>query len=332
MTTTTIPPSTMPLISPSTLLQAYLSQTPPTRPSNRPPGQVRQIFLNTSSLTHCNGSSLVKTGESTVVCGVRAELLPVSSIPHYRATHKGSIALNSLLVPNIELSTNSHPSFPANVAPTVIAQSISQRLLSLLLTSELVRIEDLEIRYTSENAALDPDDEAYVEPERDVLKAYWVLYIDCVCLSYGGQGNVFDAAVCAIVAALRDTKLPRARWDEDEEVVKCDAMVENASRLTLNGLPCPLSFGLFVPDERVSVGDGKKRLVLDLDEFEDDVCEEMGNVVVDCSDGECRILKIQKAGGTGGLDVAGLREVVVTAEKRWYEWKKSLDGVNRSAG
>lgn len=353
----------MPLISPSALLQAHLSQTPPTRPSNRPPDQTRSVTLNIGSLTHCNGSSIVRYGESTIVCGIRAELLPVSEIPHYRASENArtisttnfdtsrdnhgddektyeAITLNNLLVPNLELSTNSHPSFPANVAPSTTAQSISQRVLSLLHTSRLVCVSDLEIRHTSTlTSDLDPDDPAYIEPEINVLKAYWVLYIDCVCLSYGGQGNLFDTTTCAVVAALRDVRLPKARWDEDERRVVCDAEMEKARRLKLRGKPTPLSFGVFVPDSRLNFAGAKVNgatkggnsaqeeavVLLDTDAFEDDVCEETGSVVVDLSGGSTRVLRIEKSGGTGALGVQGLKEVIVHSERRWKEWNSVLD-------
>ena len=350
----------MPLVSPPALLQAYLSQAPPTRPSGRTSTQTRPINLNTGSLTHCNGSSLVKLGESTIVCGIRAELLPVSEIPHYRASENArtapeededkdyeAITLNNLLVPNLELSTNCHPSFPPNAPPSTTAQGISQRVLSLLHSSRLVRVTDLEIRYSAPAGELDVDteDPAYVEPERDVLKAYWVLYIDCVALGCGGECNAFDAVVLGVVAALRDLRLPKARWDEDVKGVFCDAEWERGRVLRLRGLPCPLGFGVFEPDSRLGVGgqvgqvngaakETKMEAVtlMDIDAFEDDVCEEKGNVVVDCSTGTCRILRIEKAGGSGRLDVSGMREVVEHAEKRWHDWKRVLDTATGGAG
>lgn len=359
----TIPPSTMPLISPPTLLSAYLSQSPPVRPSTRTPTQTLPININTSSLTHCNGSSLLKLGETTIVCGVRAEILPVSEIPHYRASETArttaqeteedpdanyeAATLNNLLVPNLELGTNSHPSFPSNVAPSVTAQSISQRVLSLLHTSRLVRLSDLEIRHTSSTPTsnLDPDDPGYIEPEKDVLKAHWTLYIDCVALSYGGEGGVFDATVMAVIAALRDVRLPSARWDDDEKRVLCNPDVSQARTLSLRCLPCPLSFGVFTPNldsqptqksqSRIngavsSSGTQPENtiILLNTDSFEDDICQEKGSVVVDCGDesGKCKILRIEKSGGVGGLGVNDLREVIGYAEQRWREWKRVLEG------
>lgn len=352
--TSTVAPSAMPLISRPALLQAYLSQSPPIRPSSRTPSQTRPINLNVGSLTHCNGSSLVRLGESTIVCGVRAELLPVSEIPHYRASETAraaqdqaedesydAVRLNNLLVPNLELSTNCHPSFPPNVAPSVLAQSISQRVLSLLHTSRLVRITDLEIRHTSESiagsAGLDPDDPAYIEPEENALKAYWTLYIDCVALSYGGEANIFDTTVLAVVAAIRDVRLPQARWDEDSKLIFCNADFAHARRLELDGVPCPLSFGVFEADTTIKFGEtqevngvsghqkAKTTVLLDVDSFEDDVCLEKGNVTVECLRGGCRILRLEKVGGHGILSSEEMKAILKSAQQRWNDWKKILD-------
>jgi len=216
-----------------------------------------------------------------------------------------------------------------------------------------VRTADLELRHSSDqsaSSALDPDDEAYIEPERDVLKAYWVLYIDCVALSYGGETGMFDASVMAVVAALRDVRLPCARWDEDRKVALCEPDFARARRLRLRRSPCPLGFGVFVADPRLRAGgegqaqggansavlgkgvEGPATVLIDIDSFEDDVCEEKGSVVVDCSTGKNKILKIEKVGGDGRLGVEGMKEVIRRAETRWAEWNGVLEAAVRSAG
>lgn len=158
---------------------------------------------------------------------------------------------------------------------------------------------------------------------------------------------MFDTAVMAVVAALRDVRLPRARWDEDAKVVLCDADYARARQLRLRALPCPLGFGVFVPDPRFRVGgeeqanvngavqgegEGAATVLIDIDSFEDDVCEEKGNVVVDCSNSKHKILKIEKVGGHGRLGVKGMKEVIRRAEARWTEWNDVLETAVRSAG
>ena len=47
-------------------------------------------------------------------------------------------------------------------------------------------------------------------------RSAWQLYADIVCLDY--DGNVEDASILALVAALRDVKLPTPVVQEDGEV------------------------------------------------------------------------------------------------------------------
>ena len=305
----------MPLVSPSALLAAHLNQN--TRPSNRSPTQARPIELNTGSLTHCNGSSLVKIGATSIVCGVRAEILLVSDISSFRVSKstipsstsnvserdESELYLYNLLVPNIELATGCSPLHPANTAPSTEAQSISQRILSLLLTSKLIRLSDLEIYHTPDPDTLQEGDEK--EPQ---LKAYWTLYIDMLCISYAGSGSVFDCAWLALYAALRDTILPKAMWDIDELAVFCSHDIKEASRLDLRGMPAPLSFGIF-----------EGELLIDLDNMEEECCQEKGSVTVD----EDVILRIEKFGG-GAMSAKDITEVLTLAQTRWEEWKKVI--------
>ena len=348
---TPVPPSTMPLISPSALLRAHLSQSPPTRPSGRTPTQSRPMNLNIRSPTHTNGSSLVRIGSTTVVCGVRAEILPVTEIPSYRVNKpftspdqqpdstndEQEIWLHNLLVPNIELATGCSPLHPANTAPSVEAQSISQRLLSLLRSSRPVKLSDLEICHHSEPtlSAHEAAELGIVQSDEPELKGYWVLYIDLVCLSHGGTGSVFDAAWLAMYAALKDTILPKASWNVDEKQIFCSADVEEARRLELRSMPVALSFGMFVAEKR-SVPDEDERergkvLLVDLDSFEEESVSERGCVVVDVEDEGLMMKKIEKNGG-GRIGVQEIRNVLTLAEDRWREWRIALEKGLKEAG
>ncbi|KEF61118.1 uncharacterized protein A1O9_02683 [Exophiala aquamarina CBS 119918] len=343
----------MPLISPNALLHAHLKQNPPRRPSGRSPLETRNAQLNVGSLSHCNGSSLVKIGATTIVCGVRAHILPVSEIPNFRVTktsqsydpsasvkqsdhdrqsseHSYSynpISLYNLLVPNIELATGCSPRHPANTMPSVEAQSLSQRLLSLLHTSNLVEPSQLEITYTPPIDLQDPELGIDSDPE---IKAFWTLYIDIMCISYGG--SIFDAAWLAIYAALKDTNLPQAWWDADLGQVLCSA--EQAVPLSLHGLPVPSTFGVFVPDKRTiadqMTSDPPYWIVADMDAFEEGSCSETCCITVDVdgTSGETSMLRIEKHGGAV-LDLRRVEDVLATAEKRWRHWDQLLSSVFR---
>lgn len=356
-----IPLATMPLVSPNALLHAHLKQARPLRPSNRTTAEARPIQLNVGSLTHCNGSSVIRIGATTIVCGIRAEILPVGEIPSYRVTKSSDrdrestkqegheqngdedeegnyspIQLYNLLVPNLELSTGCSPSHPANTAPSIEAQSLSQRLLSLLHTTRLVRASDLEITYN-------PPPENQEDSELGIsaspqLKAYWTIYIDMLCISHGG--SLFGAAWMAMYAALKDALVPRAWWDMDSEEILCSPHVDDAKRLNLRGLPVPSNFGIFVPEKRTldieTIKTGEKDefwILMDTDAFEEQVCSETGCITVDCIAGETEdmsIVRIEKSGGPV-VDVEKLTQIAEFAKVRWKQWKTVLDRVMSEA-
>lgn len=260
---------------------------------------------------------------------MRAELLPIDTIANYRVKKTDDIPLaeddyteiigNNLLVPNIELSTGCSPNHLPGVPPSVEAQSLSQRLLSLLHSSRVVRKEDLKIYYT-----LPPDAEQEELAKGPQLKAYWCLYIDLVCISYGG--NVFDAAWLAVYAALRDTLLPRCWWDADRRLVFCSPEMGEARKLDLRGMPVPLSWAVFVPEFRTGkkVGMEEMWVLCDPDAFEEECCVEGGCLVIDMdTKGKAEILKLEKNGGAR-MGVQELKTLCELAEKRWKAWEKTL--------
>jgi exosome complex component RRP43 len=229
------------------------------------------------------------------------------------------VIANNLLVPNIELNTGCSPKYLPGVPPSVEAQAISQRLLDLLHGSRLVKKEGLKIYYMPP-----PDEEGEELVERSSqLMAYWCLYIDLVCISHGG--NVFDAAWLAVCAALRDTVLPRGWWDADLREVRCSAEREEARKLEMSGMPVSLSWGVFVPENRMGSKFAEEMWVLcDLDAFEEDCCLEGGCMVVDMDEeGKVEILKLEKIGGAR-VDLKELKMLFGTAEKRWKVWEKVL--------
>jgi exosome complex component RRP43 len=294
---------------------------------------------------------LIKIGSTTIVCGVRTEILPVSEIPSFRVNktsqsytpappvrrddryqeevgnegENAAIPLYHLLVPNIELATGCSPKHPANTAPSDEAQSLSQRLLSLLHTSQTVRTRDLEIIYTPPSESQDPDLGIDTDPQ---LKAYWVLYIDMVCISHGG--SIFDAAWLAMYAALRNTMIPKAWWDADLEHIVCSPEIADARKLNLKGMPVPSSFGVFVPEKRTLVNQGESEtshwILIDTDSFEEESSAEYGTITVDVSGGKdlATVLRIEKNGGSI-IGVDDIENITTYAEKRWHQWKDALN-------
>lgn len=357
-TSTAFTPQTFAKLTPHPFLLANLQQQPPSNSSDAPdasavaartngraPHEPRPVHVNASSLSHAHGSAMVRVGDTSVICGVRGEILPAASIPQWRApktpaeressnsnpSDEGAREMRDydLLVPNIELATGCAPQFLPGVAPTSLAQTLSTRVYSLLHTAGLVDAEDLRVWYQPpdmEARGGDDDDDgegaSKGEPE---LVAYWTLYIDVLFVSF--DGNPFDAAWVAILAALRDTKLPRAWWDADREMVLCSRKESRA--LNIKGLPVACTVAVLTEKEKEGGGaargdgQGKRWLLVDPDRDEEKLCEEAVTAVVDRSGGETRIRGISKAGGRT-LGPKEIREVVGMAERKWEESSREL--------
>jgi exosome complex component RRP43 len=310
------------------------------------------VHINASSLSHAHGSALVRTGDTTVICGVRGEILPVERIPQYRsldvrkrhqdggegggaeaAVGRGELKDYDLLVPNTELATGSAPQFLPGVPPTPLAQTLSTRVYSLLHATGLVEAADLRIWYDPSKTKNEEggdtkmgeqeEEERMEGEEEERVVAYWVLYIDLLFVSF--DGNPFDAAWAAVVAALRDTKLPVARWDPDREMVVCSRTERR--KLHVKGLPVACSAAVFMEKEQAEAGtavaEGRHWILLDPDRLEESLCREMITMVVDCSDGETRVKHIEKQGGTV-LGRELIRGYAGVAEGRWKEIREAM--------
>ena len=291
-------------LSPHPYLLANLEpaddDVPPARSNGRAPDEVRPPTVNLSSLSHAHGSSLVRIGDTTVICGVRGETILTSNIPNYRAANVNTELKDyDLLVPNIELATGSSPEFLPGGPPTTLAQTLSTRVYSLLHDSKLIQPDDLRIWHTkpAENMAADDDEDRMSEDgdenSNKYVAAYWVLYIDIFFISF--DGNPFDAAWAAALAALRDTKLPRAHYDSDKEMIICTR--KDPQSLTISGMPVACTAAVFTGKETDRPSDGKFWLLVDPDRLEESLCDENVTVVVDCQGGTTRILSISKHGG-----------------------------------
>ncbi|EOA90894.1 hypothetical protein ACJQWK_11626 [Exserohilum turcicum] len=324
-------------VSPHPFLQAHLAaeKKKPIRANGRTINEFRTPGINTGSLTHCNGSAVVRLGNTSVVCGVRAEILKEADIPgtfEYPGETAGKDGEEQeengeeveglrLLVPNVELSTGSTPSHIPGNAPSTYAQTLITRIRSLLHSTRLLRASDLRILYKPSTNPEDPD----TEPETQ-LKGYWVLYLDVFFISI--DGNAFDAAWISILAALRDTLIPHAYYDEEYEGILCSDDPQDAHRLRLQGLPIPTTFAVF--EGRKEEDEEVDWVLSDPDAFEEGVCRETVSVVVDCQSGkkgtkDLVIRRVEKSGGgiVGRELMAGL---IKRSIDRWGTVEAVLGG------
>ncbi|UOH79807.1 hypothetical protein LQV05_000818 [Cryptococcus neoformans] len=152
------------------ILPSSSSSSQPTASASAADDVWRQVSINTGSISTAHGSALVRMGDTTMVCGVKAEI----GEPDTETPGEGFI------VPNIDLPALSSPKFKPG-PPGDEAQTYSNWLNELLVSSKTIPLSSL-----------------LIAPG----KAAWVLYIDVVCINY--DGNAFDAAVLAVMAALRN--------------------------------------------------------------------------------------------------------------------------------
>jgi exosome complex component RRP43 len=335
------PPEIFAVLTPPPFLLAHLTPSTPKAQSFRPNGrkvsQFRSPVVNTNSLTHCSGSAVVRLGDTAVVCGVRGEILLAKDIPNApkvdlsddeamdddegveeEEDDVAEVASLNLLVPNIELATGCSPAHLPGNPPSTLAQSLSQRLLSLLHSTRLIRASDLRIIYRPPSR---PDDDIPDEPPPVEIAAYWTLYIDILIISL--DGNPFDAAWGAILAALGNTRLPKAWWDPDLEMILCSDQAKDGKKLQLRGCPVASSFVVFEPGREKGLKEDRTWILADPDTFEEALCREAVTVVLDYDDGNAKIRQIEKSGGAVvGREQMG--NMVDMAQARWAEWNGVL--------
>ena len=325
---TGLPRPTFAKLSPHAYLLASLDPSTntetPVRSNGRAANEARRTTINFESLSHAHGSAIVRLGDTTAICGVRAETILTPNIPSFRASNtETELKEYELLVPNIELATGCAPQFLPGGPPSTLAQTLSTRLYSLLHSSKVIHPEDLRIWHTRPAENLEADDEDRMEEENEntqggekYVAAYWVLYIDIFFISF--DGNPFDAAWAATMAALRDTKLPRAWFDSDRESVVCSR--KDSSPLTITHIPIACTAVVFTGKETDRPSDGKYWLLVDPDRLEESLCDESVTIVVDCKGGETNILSISKHGGSVlGPQLLTSEQFLKWASKRWEE-------------
>nr|XP_020634088.1 exosome complex component RRP43-like isoform X1 [Pogona vitticeps]XP_020634089.1 exosome complex component RRP43-like isoform X2 [Pogona vitticeps] len=102
------------------------------RPDGRDLGEFRTTTVNIGSITTADGSALVKLGNTTVVCGIKAEF----ATPPADASNRGYI------VPNVDLPPLCSSRFRPG-PPGEEAQAASQFIADVIENSQIVLKEDL---------------------------------------------------------------------------------------------------------------------------------------------------------------------------------------------
>ncbi|KAH9942593.1 ribosomal protein S5 domain 2-type protein [Amylocystis lapponica] len=265
----TLKASTFQRLHPKAYFERFLAEN--LRPDGRDLDEWRAVSLNVGSISTADGSALVRLGDTTVVCGVKAEIAE----PELDSPEDG------FLVPNLDLPAICSPKFKPG-PPTEEAQVLSDRLNDVLVAAGVVPLSSLCI-------------------ERG--RAVWVLYVDATCINY--DGNAFDATLLAMVAALKNTRLPKATFDEETGRTTCSR--KTRLPLQISRLPASMSFGIF---------DGT-HIVVDPTSFEEPLLETTLSVAVDENGGLVSVTQL-------GLGIAGGQDVLMRCIASAKDRRKTL--------
>ncbi|KAF7408027.1 hypothetical protein HZH66_002564 [Vespula vulgaris] len=221
------------IIHPVKYLHDHLAQD--IRPDGRQFLSFRPISVNVSSITRADGSAVFKIGNTTVICGIKAEL----------TTPKVETPDCGFIVPNVELSALCSPKFHPG-PPTEEAQVITKLIEHIFINSAAVDLKNLCI-YKA--------------------KLVWVLYCDLLCINY--DGAVIDACVGALATAFKCLTLPEITHDPNNGNI----CVERKHRIPfpVKALPVSTTFAIFdgqlliadPTDDEESLSLGKLTIVSD---------------------------------------------------------------------
>lgn len=258
---------------PKTYLERFLEEN--VRPDGREFLEFRDCSINVGSISTADGSSIVRLGDTTVVCGVKVEIAE----PDLDAPEDG------FLVPNLDLPPLCSPKYKPG-PPSDDAQVISSRLNEVLVLSNILPTKSL-----------------CIQPGKFV----WVLYVDATCINY--NGNVFDATLLAMVAALKNVRLPKAIYHEETNHVTCSK--KHREPLPLSGTPISSSFGVF----------DASRLLADPTAFEEPLLETTVTVI---TDSEGRLLSTNQLGQYLPPELEILSKCIINARGRTTEIMKQI--------
>ncbi|XP_061595608.1 exosome complex component RRP43-like [Cololabis saira] len=250
------------------------------RPDGRELSEFRTTTLNIGSISTADGSALVKMGNTTIICGIKAEL----ANPTVEAPAKGYI------VPNVDLPPLCSSRFRPG-PPGEQAQAASQFVADVIESSEVIKAEDLCI---------------------DRGKLCWVLYCDIMCLDY--DGNILDACIIALLAALKNTRLPEITINKDTCAPEVNLKVRHG--LHVHKHPVGTSFCVF--DDSI--------LIVDPTADEERLATAQLSVV---TDEEGRLCSVHKPGGVS-LSAEKLQDCISRATLRQKEIQKLIDKVVNS--
>ncbi|KAI3384386.1 hypothetical protein SNEBB_002538 [Seison nebaliae] len=162
----------------------------------------RRNFIGKKSfISTADGSSLIRSGNNVVCCGIKAEF-------HEMSMQKIN---GGLIVPNVEFSSQCSKRYYGNL-PSAYSQYLTKELNLILKKFEVA---------TSPNLTIISQ------------RLFWCLYIDVNVISH--DGNIFDIILLSALTALNNLELPTINIDKDHlETLELD---DEGDNVEINNLP-----------------------------------------------------------------------------------------------
>ncbi len=238
----------------------------------RKPDEFREIFIETGISKNADGSARVKIGNTEVIVGVKMDV----AVPYPDSPNKGNLMVNAELLPlSSERFENGPPKFPAIEMGRILDRMVRE--------SKFIELEKLCIK----------------EGEK-----VWGVFIDIYSLN--DDGNLFDAAGIGVIAALKNTRIPK--YDEEAEKVIF-------GELTNKYLPVSKNIPLSITYHKLA-----DKFIVDPTREEEDISET--RITIGSSEGD--ISSIQK-GDHVQMSIEEVEEILDLNEKVWKDIFKKVD-------
>eukprot|EP01132_Coremiostelium_polycephalum_P005727 gene5727-7123_t len=191
------------------------------RPDGRSLENIRKTTVSTGSITTADGSSFVKIGNTSVVCGIKAEVGPAHTDSD---NFNNQQTITSNIFVNVELGPICSNTF-SSTKPSEKAMTLCSHLNSLV------------------KRLMIPNSDFYFDEKEEDF-----------------DGNLFDACVISMLAALKNVRLPFGIF-EDGEYYK--DKTKPFKSLNINHYLIPLSFSIIdeyilsdpsLEEEKLSIG------------------------------------------------------------------------------
>ncbi|EEH53177.1 3' exoribonuclease [Micromonas pusilla CCMP1545] len=270
-----------------------------TRPDGRPLARARDVSVANGVVTSADGSALVKIGRTTALAAAKLEPAP----PEPTAPDVGVVEVTVELPPMCAASAR-----PGR--PTEESQRCARRIEDVLRDANVVDLRKLCIK-------------------RGVYA--WRVCVDVYVLDH--DGGILDAALCAVVGALKDAKVPRVDVDDRGKLVwgggererrpgdaDADADANGDGDASTSAAACVVDVASHPLSLTIGQYDGK--LVVDPN-FEEEALMESVVSVVMREDGD--LVCVSKPGGTREASESTLIKCIAAARLRYPGCKKAFD-------